>query len=591
MINKNLMKGLFKFAGRYKYLTIAGMIFSALSAILSIVPIIMIWLCTAEVIDTWPNFQDATSIKTYAWMALIFSVISILVYFAALMCTHFAAFRIAKNMRIEALTHLMKLPLGYFNESGSGKLRRVIDESSGHTETYLAHQLPDLVGAMVTPIAVLILLFTFNWKMGLISIAPIIISFLFLFQMIGKDHAQNIKNYQTSLENMNNEAVEYVRGIPVVKTFGQSIFSFKKFYDTIIQYRDFAVTYTLRLRRPMSFYTLFINAIPIFLVLGSIFLISTSPTPKKFFVDFLFYVFFTPICFNMMNKIMWSSEESVKAEDALNRINEMLKKEPLKETGKAKLKGNFDISIKGVSFTYPNSNNKALSNISLEIPQGTTTALVGPSGGGKSTTAMLIARFFDVDSGSISIGGVDIRDVTEKDLMSNISFVFQDNHLFKASILENIMEGKADATMEEVTYAIKAAHCEDIIAKFESGLATVVGTKGVYLSGGEVQRIALARAILKDSPIILLDEATAFADPENEYEIQLALKELTKDKTVLVIAHRLSTIKNVSNIHVVSDGKLMESGNHRELLEKNCLYKSMWDEYQKAASWKLKEVI
>ncbi|MCT4509586.1 MAG: ABC transporter ATP-binding protein/permease [Tepidibacter sp.] len=588
---KSLLSNLFAFAGRHKYLTIMGMILSGVSSVISIFPIVCIWLCVLEIFKSWPNITSASNITYYAWMSLAYSILSMLIYFAALLCTHFAAFRIAKNMRIKSLNHLMRLPLGYFNASGSGKLRRVVDESAGLTETYLAHQLPDLVGAIITPIATVIILFTFNWKLGIISILPIAFSILFLMQMVGPSQAEGMKNYQSALEKMNNEAVEYVRGIPVVKTFGQSIFSFKKFYESIVTYRDFAVNYSIRLRNPMCCYTVTINSIPIFLALGGVVLMTMTSSYKELLIDFIFYLFFTPICFNMMNKIMWVSEEIVVASDSIKRINNLLDEKPLPQTKQPKHIDNFDICIENVDFTYPNSNYKALKNVSINIKQGTTTALVGPSGGGKSTTAALVARFFDVNKGRITIGGVDIREISEDELMDNISFVFQNNRLFKASILENIKKGRPNATIDEVNKAIEGAHCKDIIDKFEKGLDTVVGTKGVYLSGGEAQRIALARAILKDAPIILLDEATAFADPENEYKIQKALEALTKNKTVLIIAHRLSTIKNADNIHVLSSGELVETGKHQELIDKKGVYNDMWNEYEKAASWKLKEVV
>ncbi|NMS90444.1 ABC transporter ATP-binding protein [Clostridioides difficile] len=588
---ESLLSKLFCFAGKHKYITILGMILSGISSILALLPIAFIWICVSEIFNVWPNVELAQNIVYYyAWMAFIFSILSILVYFLALICTHFSAFRIAKNIRYYTLRHLMKLPLGYFNESGSGKLRRIVDESAGQTESYLAHQLPDLVGAFVTPIAAIFFLFAFNWRLGVISIAPIAISFIFLMQMVGPGHSENISKYQSSLENMNNEAVEYIRGVPVVKIFGQSIFSFKKFYKAINQYKDFALRYTIKFRRPMIFYTVFINSISIFLVLGGAFLITISSTPKEFLTDFLFYLFFTPVCLNMMNKIMWTSKEIIIAKDALDRIDTILKAEPLKEKEVTIKPSKFDIRLENVSFAYPNTNNFALSNISLSIEQGSTVALVGPSGGGKSTAASLIARFFDAVEGSIKIGGIDIKDIAEDVLMNNISFVFQNSNLFKTSILENIRESKPNATKEEVMKAVKAARCEDIIAKLPDGIDTIVGANGVYLSGGEVQRIVLARAILKDAPIILLDEATAFADPENEYEIQLAFEELAKGKTILMIAHRLSTIQNASFIYLLSDGKIIESGKHTELLGKEGIYKGMWDEYKKAASWKIKEV-
>ena len=586
---KSLLSELFEYGGNYKYLTILGMILSGISAVSAVIPVIFIWLCVSEIFKVWPNISLVQNIEQYGLLALIFSIVGMAIYFISLLFTHFAAFRIAKNIRCKVLNHLMNLPLGYFTQSGSGKLRRVVDECAGQTESFLAHQLPDLVGAITTPIITIVILFTFNWKLGLISIAPIVLSFLAMSKMLGPDHAVNVERYQTALGNMNNEAVEYVRGIPVVKTFGQSVFSFKKFHLAIQQYKDFSLNYSIKLRGPMGGYVVFLNSIAIFLAVGGVLLINQSTTPKVLLLDLIFYLFFTPICVTMMNKIMWTSENIIIAKDAISRINEVLEEKPLEEKKFPREPKNFDIEFENVSFSYPNKSNLALSNISLKINEGSTVAIVGPSGSGKSTAVALIARFFDVNKRRIKIGGVDIKSMSEETLMKNISFVFQNSNLFKTSILENIRESKPEATEEEVLKAIKVARCEDIIQKLPNGINTVIGTKGVYLSGGEGQRIALARAILKDAPIILLDEATAFADPENEYKIQLAFEELTKNKTVIIIAHRLSTVQNTSCIYVLADGEIAEKGTHKELISNSGLYEKMWNEYQKAVDWKIKE--
>lgn len=591
MNTKNsLFKRLFRFAGNYKFFTIAGMILSGISAIVGLLPFIFIWNGVSDIFLSYPNLEVSNNIMYNAWFTVISALGAMLIYFLALMCTHIAAFHIAKNMRFEAMSHLMSLPLGYFNETGSGKLRRIINDSASATETFLAHQLPDLVGALLTPIGVVGLLFIFDWRLGLISMIPTILGFLSMNLMTGKGKAEKLKQYQNSLERMNNEAVEYIRGIPVVKTFNQSIFSFEKFHQTILSYKNYVLNYTFELRRPMTLFQTFINSTPIFLVLSGIFFINGSSNMKIFLLNFLFYLFFTPICSTMMSKIMWTSENTMIAEDALNRVEELLSQKPLIKTNNSKIPTKFDIELKNVSFMYPNTNNNAINDISINIKQGSTVALVGPSGGGKSTLATLIARFWDANEGSVKIGGIDVRDIDENILMKNISFVFQNTNLYKASILENIKEGKPNASMEEVMRAVKAAKCEDIIEKFPKGLNTIVGTKGVYLSGGEAQRIALARAILKDAPIILLDEATAFTDPENEHQIQLAFEELTKGKTVLMIAHRLSTIQNSDCIYVIDDGEIVEYGSHKNLISKDGIYSEMWDEYQSAFTWKESEV-
>lgn len=586
-----VLKRLFVYAGNHKYFTILGMALSGISAIISLLPILFIWNAVREIFATYPNVTMSDTIVQNAWLAVISTLASMFIYFAGLMCTHVAAFRIAKNMRFAAISHLMKLPLGYFNKTGSGKLRRVINDSAAQTETFLAHQLPDLVGAMVTPIAVLCLLFVFDWRIGLISLIPTALGMLTMMKMMGPGFSDRMKQYQDALANMSNEAVEYVRGVPVVKTFGQSVYSFEKFYNTIRDYETFVLKYTLLQRMPMTVFQSFTHSMPLFLSVGGILLISGASDPKNFLLNFFFYVLFTPICSSMMMKIMWTSQNIMLCTDALDRVDELLTEEPLVQTKNAKKPNHYDIVLNNISFHYPTVETNAISDVSFRIPKGSTVALVGPSGGGKSTLAMLIARFYDVQSGSITIGDVDIRDMEESELMKNISFVFQNTNLYKASLLDNIKEGKPDATLDEVMVAVKAARCEDIIAKFPQGIDTVVGTKGIYLSGGESQRISLARAILKDAPIILLDEATAFTDPENEHLIQLAFAELAKDKTVLMIAHRLTTIQNADQIYLIADGGINEHGTHKELLAQNGQYKSMWDEYQSAFMWKESEGI
>lgn len=584
---KSVLSVLMGYAGGHKWLTFIGMFLSGVSAVMVMMPVICIWLAVKEIFDALPNVSQAKNLIHYGWLAFAFAVGSMLVYFIGLMCTHISAFRTAKNLRMKALEHIVKLPLGYFNTIGSGKLRRIIDESSGQTESFLAHQLPDLVGAFVTPIATVILLFVFDWRLGLISLAPTAISFLFLMQMMGASLADGLKNYQNALEDMNNEAVEYVRGVPIVKTFGQSVFSFKRFHASIERYRDWAVKYSLRLRVPNTNYTVSVNAVSVFLAVGGAVLIGTAVNFKAFLLNLIFYILFTPICVTMMNKLMWTSENTMLAKDAVRRIQSVLDVKPIAESLCPQNPKSFTVSFHDVSFTYPKSNIPALDHVSFTVPQGSTIALVGPSGGGKTTAASLIPRFWDADSGSVKIGGVDVKNIATKELMKQISFVFQQTKLFKATLLDNIRESKPEATLAEVMTAVKQARCEDIIKKMPNGLHTIVGTKGVYLSGGEMQRIGLARAILKDAPIILLDEATAFADPENEYQIQLAFEQLIKNKTVLMIAHRLTTIKNADCILVLADGKIVEQGKHSELLALNGKYKHMWEEYKTSIAWKV----
>lgn len=584
-------KGLFDFTGNYKYFTYLGCILSAISAVIVLVLFICIWQMSYEIIKVFPNISSAANLSVYGWRAVIFSILGIVVYAAALMCTHIAAFRTARNMKIEALEHLVKLPLGYFQENGSGKIRRIINDCSVQTETYLAHVLPDMVGAIVTPIATIVLLMVFDWRLGLVSLIPIPLSMYFSSQMMGKDLAQSMKEYQNALEDMNNEAVEYVRGIPVVKTFGQTVFSFERFHNSIESYKKWAVNYTIRLRIPMCKYTVSSNSVFIFLILTSLLLVGRASDPRMFISDLIFYIIFTPIITVVMNKIMYSSESLLLAKDATTRINSILNESPLKESKVYIKPKNYNIAFENVSFSYKGYENNAIDNVSFEMKEGSKVALVGPSGGGKSTIANLIARFYDINKGKISIGGVDIRSISEKELMNMVSFVFQNTNLFKTSLLENIRFSKPDASRKEVIAAAKAAQCDEIFEKLPNGIDSVVGSKGIYLSGGEAQRIALARAILKDSPIILLDEATAFADPENEYKIQKAFEKLTEGKTVIMIAHRLSTVKDVDKILVVDKGKIVQEGNHNRLLNSEGLYRDMWTEYENSASWKGREVV
>ncbi len=581
----SLLARLFYFAGNHKSLTILGMVLSGVSAVMTLFPIIFIWQGVREIFAIYPNVTLTESILANAWLAVGSAIGAMVVYLVALMCTHIAAYRIAKNMRKTALNHIMSLPLGFFNATGSGKLRRIINDSAAATETYLAHQLPDLVGAYTTPLAVLVVLFVFDWRLGLISLAPLVLAAVSMMSGMGKNQPERIKQYQTALENMNNEATEYVRGIPVVKTFNQSVFSFERFHNIINTYKKYVSQYSYRMRMPMTLFQSFLASTPIFLVLSSLFIIAGQSNMTDFFLSFFFYLIFTPIASLMLMKIMWVMQHSMLADDALNRIENLLAEKPLAKPNHSQKPKNADISMDNISFSYPNTESKAVDGVSIHIQQGQTVAFVGPSGGGKTTLATLIPRFYDVDIGSVKIGGVDVRDIDNTELMKNISFVFQNTNLYKASILDNLREGKPDATIEEVTRALKVARCEDILAKLPNGLDTVYGTKGVYLSGGEAQRIALARAILRDAPIILLDEATAFADPENEHQIQLAFNELTRGKTVLMIAHRLSTIKNADLIYVIENGKVAEQGTHEELVAKNGLYAEMWAEYNHAFIW------
>lgn len=581
---------LMTFAGKHRYLTYTGCALSGISAVVALGPYLCMWKVVRDAVYGWPDSFGGADLVCLGWAAVGLSLLSMLIYFGALMCTHMSAFRTARNMKTVALHHLTELPMGYFQRAGSGKLRRIIDDGAGLTETYLAHQLPDLAGALVTPVAVLVLLLVFDWRFGLISLVPMALGMVFLSRMAGTGMAECMKQYQNALEDMNNEAVEYVRGIPVVKTFQQSIFTFKSFHDSILRYRDWAVNYTVSLRIPMCCYTVSINGIFALLIPAGLLLagdISAGATYRAVALDLVFYILFTPICVSMMDKIMWTSENTMMAKDAMDRILKIVQEKPLPEPERPVKPQNCDITFEDVSFSYKAEAAPALDRVSLRVPQGSTVAVVGASGSGKTTLASLIARFYDADSGRIAIGGVDVKDIGTEELMGLVSFVFQDSRLFKDSLLNNIRAARPQATEEEVRRALQAARCEDIVAKMPQGLETVIGTRGVYLSGGEAQRISLARAILKDSPIVLLDEATAFADPDNEYLIQQAFETLIQGKTVVMIAHRLSTVSGADRIFVMEEGRIAEQGTHRELLEAGGLYANMWEDYQTSVEWKV----
>lgn len=576
-----------EYAGKHRYFTYASWLLAAISALIALLPFIYIWKIIKEVLDVAPNFSAATGLVHNGIMAMIFAIAAFLIYICALMCSHLAAFRVATNMRIAVTEHIAKLPLGFTDSFGSGKLRKIINDSTGATETYLAHQLPDKYAALATPVGLLVLLFVFDWRLGLLSLIPVVLAFVVMTAMTGKRMAEKMKQYNNALENMSNEAVEYVRGIPVVKTFGQSVFSFKKFKSTIDEYQKWVISYTKDLRGPMMFYTAAINGVFAFLIAGALWFTADGVT-NAFLLNLIFYIIITPVISLTLSKLMYMSENNMVVEDALTRIDSVMSVEPMSESKPPKHPADSSVELNDVHFSY-DGKNEAIRGVSMNISAGQTVALVGPSGGGKSTLAGLIARFFDVKSGSIKVGGSDIREIPKEELMNAVSFVFQDSKLIKATIAENVKLGKPDATDEEVAAALHAAQCDDIIQKFPNGEGTVIGTKGVYLSGGERQRISIARAVLKNAPIIILDEATAFADPDNEVKVQKAFSELSQGKTVIMIAHRLSTVTDADCIYVIKDGLIAESGRSDELLEKNGLFAKMWKDYAASVEWKVEK--
>ena len=582
---KSDLSRLMDYAGNYRYFTYASWVLAAASALLALVPFLYIWRIIRDVLEVAPNYGEAVNIPHYGWMAVLFAIVSYLVYICSLLCSHMSAFRVATNLRLETAEHLAKLPLGFTETFGSGKLRKIIQESTGAAETYLAHQLPDKYSAIATPVGLLVLLFVFDWRLGLLSLVPVFLGFGIMSTMTGKRMEEKMRQYGNALAAMSNEAVEYVRGIPVVKTFGQSVFSFKKFKATIDEYEKWVVAYTKELRMPMLFYTAAVNGVFAFLIAGGLLMTKNGVTPE-FLLNLLFYIIITPVISLTLTKIMYMSENQLIVADALNRIDSVLNAAPVSLSDAPQHPKDGSVELKDVVFSYDGTTD-VINGVSLRIPSGSTVALVGPSGGGKSTLASLMCRFFDVKSGSILVGGANVRDIPKEELMNTVSFVFQNSRLLKGTLLDNVKLGKPDATEEEVLAALKAAQCMDIVEKFPDGLHTVIGTKGIYLSGGEQQRIAIARAFLKNAPILILDEATAFADPDNEAKVQAAFAELAKGRTVIMIAHRLSTVANTDCIYVVENGRIAESGTRDALCAKNGIFAKMWQDYGSSVQWKV----
>ena len=576
--------------GKRKVLLPAAMLLSALSALAGMLPYILIWLIVRELLEHG-EITSSGNVVTYAWWAAGMAVASIVLYFAALMSSHLAAFRVESNLRKEAMRQIVRMPLGFFDINTSGRIRKIIDDNAGVTHSFLAHQLPDLAATFLVPLVAAILIFVFDWILGLACIVPVIIAMLVMGFMMNAEGRQFMKSYMTSLEEMNTEAVEYVRGIPVVKVFQQTIYSFKNFHRCIMNYNKMVIGYTRMWEKPMSLYTVIINGFVFFLAPLVILLIGYSGNYASVLLNFFLFVLITPVFSQSIMKSMYLNQALGQASEAIGRLENLVAYEHLTVVEHPQPVKEFSIQFEKVSFSYPGANQKAVDDVSFTIPQGNTVALVGASGGGKTTIARLVPRFWEATEGKVLIGGINVREIAPEELMKYISFVFQNTKLFKTSLLENIKYGNPDATMEEVERAVDMAQCREIINKLPLGLNTKIGTEGTYLSGGEQQRIVLARAILKNAPIIVLDEATAFADPENEHLIQQALKELTKGKTVLMIAHRLSSITDADNILVIDKGKIAEQGTHANLLGKQGIYYHMWNEYQQSVRWTIgKEV-
>ena len=579
----NLSK-LMGYSGNYKILAYLSWLLAALSAIFTLLPFWYIWKIISEAIEVAPDFGIAQNITNNAWMTVICAILAIIFYILGLLCAHFNAFHIATNIRIHLMRHITLLPPGEKDRIGSGALRRIVSDSSAATETYLAHQLPDQTKSAVMFLGLLIFMFTCDWRLALISLIPAVIGFMSIMSMTGKSLQEKMTNYQNALSDMSNEAVEYIRGIPVVKTFGQTVFSFKRFRDSIDRYAKWASDYTKQVRLPILIYTVAINSVFAFLLIAAK-LFTGNGVTSEFLFHMIFFIVISPVITGMLTSLMYTNETKMIVDDAIKRMEAVLQIQPLESSNTAH-PSDASVCFENVSFSYDSVKN-VIDDVSFEVKSGETYALVGPSGGGKSTIASLAARFFDVQSGTVRIGGVNIKEIPKEELMNTISFVFQNAKLIQGSILDNVRLGNPKATEQQVLKALRTAQCMDIVEKFPDGINTVIGSAGVYLSGGEQQRLTIARAILKNAPILILDEATAFADPDNENKIQAALAVLAKEKTVIMIAHRLSTVKNADGICVINNGKIVEQGSFKELVNKNGMFTSMWEEYTKSVEWRV----
>lgn len=571
--------------GRSKALLPLSMLLSALSALVGMMPYIMIWLIIKTLLAT-DGELDSEKVVGYAWWATRFAIGSVLLYFLALMSSHLAAFKVESNIRRHAMRNIVRMPLGFFDNNTSGRIRKIIDDNAGITHGFLAHQMPDLAASILMPLTAFVFIFVFDWRLGLATLVPIFTAMAIMSLMMGGKKGQSfMRQYMTSLEEMNTEAVEYVRGIPVVKVFQQTIYSFKNFHKSIMKYNEMVGKHTKMWKQPMSIYTVVINSFVFFLAPVAILSIGFTGNYASVLLNFILYVLITPVFSQSIMKSMYLNQAFGQAKEAMERLDKLTDFPMLPQSEEPKKIENYNIAFNNVTFSYPNAKEKAVDNISFRIPKGKTFALVGASGGGKTTIARLVPRFWDVNNGEVSIGGVNVKQISQKDLMHHVSFVFQNTKLFKTTLLENIKFGNPNASTEDVEHALDMARCRDIIDKQPLGLMTKIGVDGTYLSGGEQQRIVLARAILKNAPIVVLDEATAFADPENEHLIHQALKELTKGKTVLMIAHRLTSITGVDCILVIDKGKIVEQGTHLELIGKEGIYHNMWMEYQQSVRW------
>ncbi|MDO5717677.1 MAG: ABC transporter ATP-binding protein [Tissierellia bacterium] len=584
---QNILKRLMKYMGKRKVFIPISLAFSGISSILSAIPYLLIWIFLRKILEQQANFKSL-NISIYAIWIGISAILAVVMYFLATVCSHLAAIRVEVGMQKKGMERLIDKPLGFFNNIESGKLRKIINEGASTTHIFLAHQLPDLSGSTFSLVFIVISMFIVDWRMGLASMIPLIIGMVIMMSMMGEMSDEYLKERTKAMDDLSNEAIEYVRGIPVLKTFGGSVFSFEKFHDNIIRYKDFAIKYVNLWKNKNSFLIIILQSATIFLAPLVIFLLTKADSISLLISNYIFYLIVLPNFIMIITRSAMFKSYSQVAELAIDRMEDILNSYEMKYPEKSEPIKNYDLEFKDVVFSYPGTEINAVDGISFTVSEGERVALVGASGSGKTTIARLAARFWDVKSGEILIGGQNIKNISKEDLMDNIAFVFQNTSLFSKSIKDNIIIGNKDADMEKIEKAIDLSMSRKIIDNLEDGLDTIIGVKGTYLSGGEKQRISLARAILKDAPFVILDEATAFVDPESEDMMQIGLKKLSKNKTTLMIAHRLSSVKDVDKILVISEGKIAEQGKHDELIKMDGIYANMYKEYEKSISWKLK---
>lgn len=588
MKKKSNMPFLFKAMGGFKVTMLLSIVMAAISAILSIYAYTYVYTITEEVVGKLPNYSDVdTELIKSCGKSIVFMICGGYgMYGIALLFSHITAFNTAARLKRMLISHIGKLPGGYHDTNPSGSVRKIIEKNTDLTETLIAHQIPNTTMSIVLPIAFIVFMFRYSVMLSVACIIPVLIGFGLLMMIMMGNGSDFVRRYQQESKDMSNAAVEYVRGIPVMKTFGQTADSFSRYKKSVEGFCEYVYKFAISMMTADSLYNTAINSVFYALVPAAMIAFNRSGGSLKVICSFIFFASIIPMEVTILKRIMSNSSESIIVDEAMGTLKELMDEKPMEYKGNQTPK-DYNYSFESVSFRYADDLPLALDNVNITMKEGEVTALVGMSGGGKSTIASLAARMRDVTEGVVKLGGVDIRDISEEKLNESISFVFQENTLLKMSIADNVALYKKNASREEIINALKLAQCSDILDKLPDGIDTMYGSKGVYLSGGEVQRIAIARAILKDAPVIILDEATAFADAENEYLIRKAFKELLRNKTVIMIAHRMSTIKDAGKIYVIDGGKVIEEGRHDDLMALGGKYHTMYSEYSKAVNWRV----